>query len=188
MWLFILLPWLFTGPLLEQDEPARPLYRVVRSSVTFTSTAPLETITATNRAANGLLDLNERTFALRVPIVDFHGFNAPLQREHFNENYMAGRIWPNAQFKGRIIEAADLTGPGTYPVRAKGMLTIHGVERERIIPCRLVVDAGGIRVTTTMDVALADHDIRIPRVVEQKIASVVQVDVDLLFEPQAMTR
>jgi len=34
-------------------------------------------------------------------------------------------------------------------------------------------------------VLLSEHDIRIPRVVHQKIASVVQVKVDLLFKTPA---
>jgi hypothetical protein len=34
-------------------------------------------------------------------------------------------------------------------------------------------------------VLLSDHDIRIPKVVQQKIASVVQVKLDLLFKTPA---
>ena len=41
----------------------------------------------------------------------------------------------------------------------------------------------GIRVTSAFDVALADHGIRIPRVVHQKVAAVAQVKVDALFKP-----
>jgi hypothetical protein len=46
-----------------------------------------------------------------------------------------------------------------------------------------VVAKDGIRVTSAFDVSLADHDIRVPRVVQQKLAAVVNVKVDLLFEP-----
>ncbi|MBK9764593.1 MAG: hypothetical protein IPO87_14895 [Flavobacteriales bacterium] len=57
------------------------------------------------------------------------------------------------------------------------------MEQERIIPCKVVVAENGIRITTTFDVALDDHGIRVPRVVQQKIAAVIEVKVDLLFEP-----
>ena len=70
-------------------------------------------------------------------------------------------------------------------MRAKGELSIHGVVRERIIPCTLVVTAEGVRVTSSFEVLLSDHDIRIPKVVQQKIASVVQVKLDLLFKTPA---
>jgi hypothetical protein len=158
-------------------------YSVSRSEVIFVSDAPLERISASNSRSTGLIDIGARTFAVQIPILDFQGFNAPLQREHFNENYLETRTWPYASFQGRIIESIDLTIPGSHQVRAKGAFTIHGVEQERIVPCRIVVSEQGIRVTADLHVTLEDHKIRIPRVVQQKIAAVVQVKVDVLFTP-----
>lgn len=175
----LLVPLLIATTVSAQSDP---LLKLVRSNITFESDAPLEHITAANTKATGLIDPVERTFAVRIPIADFKGFNAPLQQEHFNENYMVTRTWPTATFQGRIIEAIDLAVPDNYDVRAKGELIIRGVKHERIIPCRLVVAPDGIRVTTGFDVVLDQHDIRIPRVVQQKIAPVVQVGVDLLFK------
>ena len=171
---------LILGPCVSAQSDA--LLKVVRSKVDFVSDAPFERITATNTKASGLIDPTERTFAVRIPIAAFEGFNAPLQQEHFNENYMVTRTWPNATFQGRVIEAVDLSVPGSYDVRAKGELTIRGVKQERIIPCHMIVSEDGMRVTTGFDVALDRHEIRIPRVVQQKIAPVVQVEVDLLFK------
>lgn len=172
---------LFVVPLLAL---AQPLQRVVRSEVTFVSDAPLERITATNRAVTGLFDLDQRSFAIRVPIVEFAGFNAPLQREHFNENYLLSGKHPYATFNGRIIEAIDLRQPGTYKVRAKGEFAVRGVTRERIVPCTVVVTADGMRVTTAFDLVLEEHEIRIPRIVNQKIAPVVNISIDLRLEPR----
>lgn len=164
------------------DLQGQTLFDLERSNITFLSEAPLETITSTNKAATGLIDPVERTFAIRIPIKEFLGFNSPLQYEHFNENYLISRTWAYAYFKGRIIEAVDLSVNGTYDVRAKGELNIRGEVRERIIPCKLVVAEDGIRVTSSFDVLLDDHVIRIPRVVQQKISPSVQVTVDLLFK------
>lgn len=113
----------------------------------------------------------------------FIGFNSPLQLEHFQENYVESEAWPNSLFEGRIIEAVDLTVTGTYDVRAKGRFMLHGVVRERLIPCQVVVAREGVRVTSRFDVLLADHAIRIPRVVHQKLAPMGQVKIDLLSEP-----
>ena len=112
----------------------------------------------------------------------FEGFNNPLQQEHFNENYVESGIFPYALFQGRIIEACDLRKQATYRVRAKGQFTVHGVRRERIIPCDLVVGKDGVRVKSVFDLVLAEHDIRLPRVVQQKIAPMLQVKIDLLFD------
>ncbi len=167
-------------PIVAQD---RALLGVKRSEVSFLSEAPLERISATNERSSGLLDPVKRTFGVQIPIMEFQGFNSPLQREHFNENYMDSRSWPNATFQGRIIETVDLTTPGDHQVRAKGMFSVRGIEQERIVVCRVVVSEAGVRVTSEFMVALEDHGIRIPRVVQQKLASNVSVKVDLRYEP-----
>lgn len=166
----------------------RALLVMDRSKVTFVSEAPLERITAVNTSCNGLLDRDERTFAVKIPIVAFQGFNAPLQREHFNENYMVSARFPFATFQGRLIETFDLGEPGTHAVRAKGTLTIRGQARERILPCTVTVDSTGARIVSTFDVVLEDHGIQIPRVVQRKIAATVRVDVDVHFAPQTGER
>jgi hypothetical protein len=162
----------------------RQLLKIVRSEVTFVSDAPLERITAMNTSCSGLVDIDARSFAVRVPIREFEGFNSPLQREHFNENYLVSREWPNATFTGRIIETIDLLKDGTYAVRAKGALVVRGVAQERIIPCSIIVTDEGVRISSLFDIQLADHEVRIPRIVQQKIASTVQVKLDLLFKTE----
>lgn len=181
----VLFPFLLPVILLAQ-EPVR--WRMNRSLITFVSEAPLEHITATNTKAAGVVELGTRSFAVQVPVVEFQGFNAPLQREHFNENYMVSTTWPNITFAGRIIESIDLSVPGRYSVRAKGELVVHGVTKERIVPCEVVVTSDGIRVTSNFDVALDEHGIRIPRVVQQKVAPVVTVKVDVLFRSPTAAR
>ena len=163
-------------------------WKLSRSLITFVSEAPLEHIEATNEGAAGVLDLGSRAFAVQIPMAEFEGFNSPLQREHFNENYMDSRTHANATFAGRLIESVDLTTPGRYGVRAKGDLVIHGVKKERIIPCEVVVARDGIRVSSDFDVAVDEHGIRIPRVVQQKVAPVVRVKVYALFKAPAAAR
>ncbi len=163
----------------------RDLYALKKSVVDFVSDAPMERITASNTSASGILDIKDREFVVRIPMRSFKGFNSPLQQEHFNENYVESNVHPNALFEGRIIETTDLSVPGTYSVRAKGRFTVHGIARERNIPCTIVSAPGGLRVTGQFDVPLSEHGINIPRVVQQKLAATVQVKVDLLFEPPA---
>lgn len=161
---------------------------VSRGSVTFVSSAPHEHITANNQKVSGVLAMAERSFVVKIPIRAFAGFNSPLQKEHFEENYVEAALHPNALFEGRIIEAVDLRTPGRKEVRAKGRFTLHGVSIERIVLCALTVairPGGGssVRVQAEFPVTLADHNIRVPRIVQQKIASVVDVFVDLQFDP-----
>ncbi len=102
------------------------IYRTQTGNITFRSEAPLEIITAASNQLEGLLDHKLMTFAFVVPIISFKGFNNGLQQQHFYENYLEASRYPESSFTGKIIETVDLTKPGTYNVRAKGQLTIHG--------------------------------------------------------------
>ena len=162
-------------------DAQQPACKVTSGSIRFVSEAPLELIQARSDKVRGVLDLTNRTFLFTVPLNTFQGFNNALQQDHFNENYLESEEFPEATFKGRIIESVDLNRPGRYDIRSKGQLTIHGVKSERIIRCQLEVSDTGIRVTSAFSVILSDHNIQIPRIVHQKIAEEVQVQVDLLM-------
>jgi polyisoprenoid-binding protein YceI len=125
----------------------------------------------------GIIDHGKKTFAFTVNNTSFNGFNSALQREHFNENYLESDKYPAISFKGKIIEDVDFEEPGTYHVRAKGYLSVHGVVRERIIKGMITVKPGSVHIESRFNVLLNDHNIRVPKVVHEKIASEIIVEV-----------
>jgi hypothetical protein len=147
--------------------------------VSFLSDAPLEVIKASSQGLSGVLNISDRSFSFLVSTKSFEGFNSSLQRTHFNEDYMESDVYPNSTFKGKIIEETDLTVPGTYQIRAKGKMNVHGVENDRIIKCTLVVSENKIDVKANFTVFLEDHNISIPSIVNQKIAEEIKLDVNL---------
>lgn len=153
-------------------------------TVKFVSEAPLELIKAESGQLMCIIDISKRTFAFSMPISTFEGFNNPLQREHFLDNYMEADKFKNATFSGKIIEEEDLSKEGTYTIRAKGMLNIHGVEKEKIIKAKIVVKNNGMDVDAHFDVPLEDHNIKVPKIINQKIAQVISVDVKASLSPK----
>lgn len=151
--------------------------------ISFISDAPLELIKASNEKLTGVLNASDRSFSFRVPIKNFEGFNSSLQRVHFNEDYLETELFPISTFKGKIIEEVDLDVPGEHKIRAKGKLSIHGVEIDRIIRCDLIVKNGQMNVNASFTVFIADHNISIPSILNQKIAKEVKVDVSFTFFP-----
>lgn len=154
------------------------IFRCENGKVGFKSDAPLEVIQAKSSKLRGAIDSENQTFAWTVDVKTFEGFNSPLQREHFNENYMESKKYPKASFTGKIIEAIDFQKDGTYSIRAKGQLNIHGVEQERIIKSQLEVSGNKIKIQSTFGVPLSDHNITIPKIVYQKIAEEITITVD----------
>jgi len=153
------------------------IYRTNAGKVLFSSEARLEVINASSGRLQGALNTTRRNFAFAVPISSFEGFNVALQKEHFNENYLESDRFPVATFTGKIIEDIDFSTSGTVEVRAKGQLTIHGVEQERIIKITLTLQEGKIGVVSKFTVLLKDHDIKIPKIVHEKIAAEVMIEV-----------
>jgi polyisoprenoid-binding protein YceI len=160
------------------------LYSVQNGNVSFVSEAKLELIKASSSEMKGKLDVQRKLFAFAIKINSFQGFNSPLQREHFNENYLESDRFPDASFSGKIIEDIDFSKDGSYTVRAKGILTIHGVQQERIIKSVIKVNKGKMNLVSNFTVQLADHQIPIPKIVHEKLASEIKVEVNANMQSQ----
>ncbi len=157
------------------------IFKCTNGTISFQSDAPLELIEAKSTKLQGVIDPDNRTFAWSIDVKSFRGFNSPMQAEHFNENYLDSRKYPTALFSGRIIEEIDLTKEGTFDIRAKGKLMVHGIEKERIIKVTATVKNNQIRVESKFSVELEDHGIRIPKIVNQKISEEIFITVNALL-------
>ena len=164
--------------------PPATIYRCDNGKVILKSDAALEMIQAQSNKLRGAVDFSTNSFAWTVEIRSFEGFNNQLQREHFNENYMESDKYPKASFAGKIIEQVDLQTDGSYAVRAKGKIIIHGVEQERIIKSQVVVAGKRIHISSTFTVPLSEHNITIPRIVYQKIAEEITVNIEADLKPE----
>ena len=159
------------------DIQAQNRYFIVTSEVTFVSEAPLERIEAKSSEMKGVIDIDTRSFAFSVSNESFEGFNSVLQKDHFNENYIESDKNPSCLFSGKIIDDINFSKDGTYLVRVKGILNVKGIPQERIIKSTIWVKGEDIFIECDFGVLLADHEIRIPRIVQQKIAPEIKIKV-----------
>jgi polyisoprenoid-binding protein YceI len=153
------------------------LYITRNGKVNFVSEAPLEIIKAASSKLTGILNTSDKSFVFSVSMKTFNGFNSPLQKIHFNENYIESNKYPNAKFKGKIIEDIDLKKPGNYKVRAKGKFSVHGKENPMTIRCTITISKGEIKVNSNFVVYLKDHNIQIPTIVNQKLSEKINVSI-----------
>ncbi len=158
-------------------------FSVSQGEISFASHAELELIKASSNKLAGLIDATTNHLVFKVNNQSFNGFNSGLQREHFNEKYMETEKFPACSFDGKIIEKVDFATNGTYEVRVKGELDVHGQKQVRIIKGKLTVRDKTIFVETTFSVPLADHNISIPKIVSQKIATEIEVIVTATLLP-----
>lgn len=161
------------------------LYVVTQANVKFRSDAPLELIQASTDNIKGAIDIEKKTFAFIIPVSAFLGFNSPLQREHFNENYLETGKYPYAKFHGKINGDFDMNRSGDYEVNAIGTLDLHGIQKDRQIDSKLSVRNDRLSISASFEIPLDDHMIGVPSVVRMKIAEIIKVDFNAKLEPKS---
>ena len=156
-------------------------YRTSSGKINFNASTPLEDIDATNEEVNAILELESGKFATVMLIKDFQ-FRRKLMQEHFNENYMESDKYPKAIFTG-IIEDLDLIEQGTEEQQQSisGEITIHGVKRPLKTKATVKMGRQSIVIRSEFMIKPEDHNIEVPRIVFQKIAREVKVDVELVL-------
>ncbi len=159
-------------------------YTATKGEITFTSNAVLELIKATSSKVQGVLDTSTEQFAFLVKMQSFEGFNSNLQREHFNEKYMESDKFYDATFTGKLQEDIDFTKDGTYDVTAKGTLVVHGKKQPRTIPGKITIEKGKVNINAEFKVLLADHDIKIPTIISEKVATEIYIKLVIWMVPK----
>ncbi|KAA9331179.1 YceI family protein [Adhaeribacter soli] len=158
------------------------IYKAGNGRVNFFAKGPLSNLAGESDKLTGSLNNRTRQVAFSVPVKSF-AFRQSLMKSQFNEQYMESDKYPKASFTGVILGNADFSKPGTYPVTARGKLTIHGETRERTIPGTLVSDGKTIRLTANFPVSLPDHNIKVPRLAVETVTSEVAVHLNITLKP-----
>ncbi|MEQ1746866.1 MAG: YceI family protein [Saprospiraceae bacterium] len=153
--------------------------------IQFDSDTPLEKITGINKSGTAVLDAQTGRMEWKALIKGFV-FEKALLQEHFNENYMESDKFPSATFKGELLQFKEVNFAknGTYNVKAKGKMKIHGVEKEIEVPGTLVVENGNAKINANFQVACADYGIEIPGAVRDKIAKTIAIQIAATLAPK----
>ena len=157
-------------------------FEVIDGHIDFKSDAPLELIEANSDKAQGIIDPKTLQFAFIVSTSSFKGFNSELQRQHFNEKYLESDKYYQSSFSGTLEGTIDFKKDGVYTVKANGNLLIHGKKQPRIIPGTITIKDGKMEVDSKFTVLLADHNIDIPKVVNQKVATEIYITLKFKME------
>lgn len=151
--------------------------------VWFFSSTPAEDIEAHTYQAASIINTESGEIACQMLLKGFQ-FEKALMQEHFNEKYVESDQYPNAVFKGQIenFEGLDWSKGGTFDVKFVGEITLHGVTKPVSVPGTLTVSDEAITAKAKFGIKPADHEIKIPSVVTEKIAEVIDVNLDIMFK------
>ena len=168
-----------------QTAKAQDIYLTRTGKIEFHAGTSVEDVDAVNNEVTSLVNTKTGEIAFNVLIKSFH-FKRALMEEHFNENYLESSKIPKATFKGFItnLSSVNLAKDGTYKATVDGELTLHGVTQKVSIPATVTVGGAKIRGQGSFKIKPEDYKIVIPSLVQDKVAKVVDVIVDCLYEPK----
>ena len=150
--------------------------------IQFNASTPLETISPINNYVSCILDSESGKIAFQLKMISFK-FDKALMEEHFNEKYVESEKYPKSTFVGEIINWNELNSSNEKQnVRSKGILTIHGVDKEIEVLGTIKFINNDIEITSEFSILVSDFDIKIPKLVRDKISEEVRVTVEMSLQ------
>ncbi len=175
---------LFFLSVLMLNTQAQDKFLTKTGNIKFYSHTLVEDITAEIDNAGSIINSETGEVIISLTMINFD-FEKKLMQEHFNENYVESEKYPKSGFKGSITnnDEVDYGKKGTYKVTVKGDMTIHGVTNTLSTEGTIEVVKGGIVAKTTFKLNPEDYDIKIPKIVRNKIANDLEITVNMSYSP-----
>ena len=190
--LSLILAGILLSPAILRGQQAYQVAIESERSVSFTSRTAIDEFEGTTERVDGLVlldtdELTDLTGGIDTEIyfeVDLSSLETGIgmRDRHMRDNYLEVNQYPYAAFGGTIERVIPLPGMG-FQVTTRGVLGIHGVERERTLTCDLVTIDAGYQVSCSFTVRLSDHDIEIPRIMFLKLNNEIRLQLGFILEP-----
>jgi hypothetical protein len=153
-------------------------YMTRNGFIGFYSKTPLEDIRAQNNQVYAVIDAGKKNLAFNLLVKGFL-FRKELMQTHFNENYVESDKYPKSNFVGAYDGDLNPDKDGTYHVQVKGQLTLHGITQAIEVPATIEVQNGKLIGKSNFQLKPEDFNIRIPSLVREKIAQLIDVRVSV---------
>lgn len=152
--------------------------------VQLNASTPLENINPVNNHVSCILDTENGNIAFQLKMISFK-FDKALMEEHFNEKYVESEKFPKSTFVGKIIDWEKVDWDNEEQnVQATGTLTIHGVDKEIVVSGIIRILQKNINLVSEFYINISDFDIKIPKIVRDKISEKVEIYVDINLHPK----
>ncbi|HNW50145.1 MAG TPA: YceI family protein [Prolixibacteraceae bacterium] len=163
---------------------AQNLYFTKTGHAYFMSHTDAINIDGNNNQTTSFFNADNGEIAFQMLVKSFK-FTLATAEEHFNETYMESDKFPKASLKGTVtnLKEINLNTNGTYKALVKGDLNIHGISRPVEQEGTVTVKDGKISAVSAFKINIDDYGIKVPKIVEDRVAKVVDVKIDLEYSP-----
>ena len=136
----------------------------------------VELVEATNDQVGAVVDLENGNLAFQIQMRAFH-FNIALMEEHFNENYVESELYPKATFRGAFLDLPKNLST-EQELLVKGTMDFHGIQKEMNFSVTLSLIDDVLVGNAEFVLLCSDFGIEIPKLVADKLANAIQVNVN----------
>lgn len=148
-------------------------------SVQFNASTPLETINPINNYVSSVFNSENGEIVFQMNMISFK-FEKALMEIHFNEKYVESEKYPKSIFTGKIKNwNSNFLDGKNYNVIAVGIITIHGIEKEIEVKGFIQKNNKNITINSDFGLIISDFEIKIPKLVRDKISKEVKVEVNI---------
>lgn len=157
-------------------------------TILFEASIPnFEEIKAINNNVSCVVNTTTGEISSLAFISEFH-FKMAMMQEHFNANYLESHKFPKATFKG-TIKGFNLAIIGNSPKDfiLTGKLSMHGKSKNIATIATIQKTESGLKIATNFKVNTNDFRIKIPKIVQYKIAEIVIIKTNFEFQNSLLT-
>ena len=152
-------------------------------TILFEASLPaFEEVKANNNNVSCVVNTTTGEISSLAFINEFH-FKMAMMQEHFNANYLESHKYPKATFKG-TIKGFNLAIIGNTPKEffITGVLSMHG--KSKIIKTIALIQKteNGLQIESNFKVNTSDFGIKIPKIVQNKVAEIVTIKTNFEFK------
>ncbi|MCW3087677.1 MAG: YceI family protein [Sediminibacterium sp.] len=144
---------------LLSNTDAQKIYATRNGKATFSSPSDDDIKAVNNEVTSRIATNGQVTFSM---LSKSFRFKLAEMQEHFNDQYMESNKFPRADFKGNIVNLADVdfSKPGKYKVTVKGDLAMHGVTKNLTVPGTIEVKDGKLIAVAEFSINVKDFNIK----------------------------
>lgn len=145
---------------------AQKTYGTRNGQIVFQSPSDEDVKAINNEVSSRLQDNGALSFSL---LIKGFKFKMAEMQDHFNTQYLQSNQFPRADFKGTItnIASVNFAKDGSYPVKVKGDLTLHGVTRPVSADGNIQVAKGKPLAKASFTIIIKDFGVNAPDVTEK---------------------
>lgn len=168
------------GLLLSLNTLQAQILSFNRGEIEFYTAAILSDIDAVSEKANVKLDIQSGNIEVIINIKSFE-FEYELMQEHFNDEYLESNKFPQAIFKGRILQdISNITKE--MEVDVYGKLTLHGVTKNIEGKAIISKKEDFTIIRSKIPILFKDYNVDEPSILTKSIAKDVEVKTTLYLK------